>query len=186
MGSSGWRRWHRSAQPADLHFRRQLTTTRRENFRALAAEYLNVLPRHVVAPISPRRRPGILFSRRPIRRILRTTHQHRTSSPARNQTMVRITAEGLDDCMFVDVDGNVLHPAVTPYVLMHDPKVHDTDRPHQLWFVTRDDPGYLPSKFQMESIIEAERACDVANARMGWTREEADRIVLASMGGGTA
>ena len=43
--------------------------------------------------------------------------------------MVRITAEGLADCMFVDVDGNVLDPAVTPYVLMHDPKVHDTDRP---------------------------------------------------------
>ena len=98
--------------------------------------------------------------------------------------MVRITAEGLDDCMFVEVDGNVLDPAVTPYVL--DPKVHDTDRPRQLWIVTRDDPGYLPSKVQMGSIIEAERACDAAYARMGWAREEADRIVLSSMGGGTA
>ena len=100
--------------------------------------------------------------------------------------MVRITAEDLDDCMFVDADGNVLDPAITPYVLIPDPKVCETDRPCQLWIVTTDDAGYLPSEVEMGSFDEAERACDAANARMGWTREEADRIILASMGGGTA
>ena len=100
--------------------------------------------------------------------------------------MVRITAEDLDDCMFVDADGNVLDPAFTPYVLMPDPKVRRTDSPCQLWIVTRDDTGYLPSEVEMGSFDEAERACDAANARMGWTREEADRIIPASMRGGTA
>ena len=100
--------------------------------------------------------------------------------------MAKITAEDLDDCMIIDADGNVLEPTVTPYVLMHDTKVHDTDRPCQLWIVARDDSGYLPSQVEMGSLDEAERACDAANARMGWTREEADRIILASMGGGTA
>ena len=99
--------------------------------------------------------------------------------------MVRITAEDLDDCMFVDSDGNVVDPAVTYYVFMPDPKVRQTDSPCQLWIVTRDGVGYLPLKVDMGSFNEAERACDTANARMGWTREEADGIILASMGGGT-
>ena len=91
--------------------------------------------------------------------------------------MVRIAAEDLDDCMFVDADGNVLDPAVTPYVLTPDPKVRRADG-----------PGHLPLEVEveMEPFDEAERACDAANARMGWTREEADRVILASMGGGTA
>jgi len=38
----------------------------------------------------------------------------------------------------------------------------------------------------MASWDEAERACDAANARMGWTPEEVDRIILYSMAGGTA
>ena len=100
--------------------------------------------------------------------------------------MVRITAEDLDDSMFVDADGNMLDPAITRYVLMPDPRVRETDRPCQLWIVTTDDVGYLPSEVEMGSFDEAERACDAVNARMGWTREEADRIILASMGGGTA
>ena len=102
--------------------------------------------------------------------------------------MVRIAAEDLDDCMFVDADGNVLDPAVTPYVLTPDPKVRRADGPCRLWIVTRDDPGHLPLEVEveMEPFDEAERACDAANARMGWTREEADRVILASMGGGTA
>ena len=29
--------------------------------------------------------------------------------------MVRITAEDLADCMFVDADGNLLDPAITPF-----------------------------------------------------------------------
>ena len=38
----------------------------------------------------------------------------------------------------------------------------------------------------MGSFDEAERACDAANARMGWTREETDRIILAPIAGVTA
>ena len=100
--------------------------------------------------------------------------------------MVRITAEDLDDYMFVDADGNMFDPALTVYVLMPDPKVRRTDDPCRLWIVTRDDVGYLPSEVEMGSFDKAERACDAANARMGWTREEVDRIFLASMGGGAA
>ena len=100
--------------------------------------------------------------------------------------MVRINAKDLDDCMFVDADGNVLDPAVTPYVLMADPKEFGTNDPCQLWIVTTDDAGYLPAEVEMDNFDKAEKACDAANARLGWTREEADRIILASMGGGTA
>lgn len=57
--------------------------------------------------------------------------------------MVRLSAEDLDDCMFIDADRNVLDPTVSPYVLMPDPKVHDTDRPCQLWTVT----GTIPATF---------------------------------------
>ena len=88
--------------------------------------------------------------------------------------------------MLVDTNGNVLDPVITPYVLMPDPKVHETDRPRQLSIVTRHDAGYLPSDVGMGSFDEAERTCDAANARMGWSREEVDRIVLPSRGGGTA
>ena len=98
--------------------------------------------------------------------------------------MVRITAEDLDDCTFVD--GNVLDPAITSYVLMPDPKVRRTDDPCQLWNVTTNDVGELPSEVEIASFDEAESVCDAANMRMGWTREEVDRITLASMGGGTA
>ena len=99
---------------------------------------------------------------------------------------MRITTEDLDDCMFVDADGHVLDPAITPYVLMSDPKVRETDRSCQLWIVTKDDAGYLPSEVEMGNFEEAERACDALNARMGWTRDEADRIILTSTSGGTA
>ena len=93
---------------------------------------------------------------------------------------------GLDDCIFVDVGRNALDPAVTPYVLMPDPKVHDTDSPCHLRIVTTDDAGYLPSEVGMRSFDGTERACDAANSRMSCTREEADGSILASMGGGTA
>ena len=100
--------------------------------------------------------------------------------------MVRISAEDHGDCMFVDAEGNGPKPAVTPYVLMPDPKVRETDDPCQLWIVTSDDAGYLPSEVEMGSFDEAERACDAANVRMSWTREEADRIIPSLIGGGTA
>lgn len=99
--------------------------------------------------------------------------------------MVQNTVEDLDDCKFVDADGNVLAPAVTPYVLMPNAKVRQTDSPCQLWIVTRDDGGYLPSEMEMGTFDEAERACDAADARMAWTREEAGGFVLALMGRGT-
>ena len=100
--------------------------------------------------------------------------------------MERITVTDLDDCIFFEADGNVLDPAVTPYVLMPDPKVRQTDNPCQLRIVTKDDASYLPSEVEMGSFDEAERPCGAANARMGWPLEEADGIILAPMGGGTA
>ena len=32
---------------------------------------------------------------------------------------------------------------------------------------------------------EVERVSDAVNARVGWTRDDADRIILTPMGGGT-
>ena len=100
--------------------------------------------------------------------------------------MVRVTAEELDDGMFVDADGNVVDPAITPIVLMPDPKLRRTVGPWQLWIVTTDEAGSLPSEEEMGSFYEAEEACDAANARMGWIREEAGRVILASIVCGTA
>ena len=100
--------------------------------------------------------------------------------------MVPTTAEDLDNCMLVDADANVLAPAITPYVIMPDSKVRETDGPCQPWIVTRDDAGYLPSEVDVGSFDEAERACDAADARMGSSREEAHRIILAPIAGGAA
>ena len=74
--------------------------------------------------------------------------------------MVRVTAEELDDGMFVDADGNVVDPAITPIVLMPDPKLRRTVGPWQLWIVTTDEAGSLPSEVEMGSFYEAEEACD--------------------------
>ena len=104
----------------------------------------------------------------------------------RAPVVVRIIAENIDGYMFVGTDWNVLDPAITPYVLMTDRNVPEIHRPCQLWTVTRGDGGHLLSEAVMGSFDEAERTCDAANARMGGTREEVDRIMLASMGGGTA
>ena len=71
-------------------------------------------------------------------------------------------------------------------VLMPDPKLRRTVGPWQLWIVTTDETGSLPSEVEMGSFYEAEEAYDAANARMSWIREEAGRVTLASMGGGTA
>ena len=46
--------------------------------------------------------------------------------------------------------------------------------------------SYHPTQLEMAIYDEADRACDAYNAQIGWTREEADRIILASMGGGEA
>ena len=52
--------------------------------------------------------------------------------------------------------------------------------------MTEGGQGYLPTEEEMENWEEAERACEAANFRMGWSREDVDRIILASMSGGTA
>ena len=172
------------AQPPRLPFPPPSTTSR-EGLRSLA-EHIRILPRHVVAPIPPGCHFGILFDRGQIRRLLRAA-QHTVHRPARRPNHGADHRRG--SCR-LQVRRHqrepVLDPAITHCVLMPDPKVRETNRPCQLRIVTRDDAGYLPSDVEMGSYDEAERACDAANARMGWTRAEVDRIVLASMGGGTA
>ena len=100
--------------------------------------------------------------------------------------MKRITAEDLDETVFIDDDGTVLDPAVTPHVLMPDPKTPEQGQPCQLWLVTKDELGYCPTELEMASGRKAREACDAFNLRRGFSPEEADRIILASMGGGTA
>ena len=100
--------------------------------------------------------------------------------------MKRITAEDLDEAVFIDDDGTVLDPAVTPHVLMPDPKNREEGEPCQLWLVTKDGLGYCPTELEMASRREAQEACDAFNLRMGFSQEEADRMILASMSGGTA
>ena len=100
--------------------------------------------------------------------------------------MKRITAEDLDEALFIDDDGIVLVPAITPHVLMPDPKTREEGEPCQLWLVIKDECGYRPTELEMASGREAQEACDAFNLRMGFSQEEADRIILASMSGGTA
>ena len=100
--------------------------------------------------------------------------------------MPRITAERPLEAVFMDEDGTVLDPAVTPYVLMPDPKPAPEGEPCQLWLVTKGGLGYCPTELEMASSREAHEACDAFNLRMGFSQEEADRIILASMSGGTA
>ncbi len=97
-----------------------------------------------------------------------------------------IGADDLDETMFIDEDGNLLDPAVTPFVLMPDPKARKAGGACQIWIVTEGGQGYLPTELMMENWEEAERACDAANSRMGWSPDDVDRIILASMSGGTA
>lgn len=97
-----------------------------------------------------------------------------------------IAADDLDEARFIDEDGNLLDPAATPFVLMPDPKARDAGGACRIWIVTKGGQGYLPTEATMENWEEAEKACDAANSRMGWSREDVDRIILASMSGGTA
>lgn len=99
--------------------------------------------------------------------------------------MKRITADDLDETVFIDDDGIVLDPAITPYVLMPDPKPPE-GQPCRLWLVIKDECGYRPTEMEMASASEAQEACDAYNLRMGFSQDEADRIILASMSGGTA
>ena len=100
--------------------------------------------------------------------------------------MTRITTDKLLKLIFVDADGEVLDPKTTPYVLMPRPGAHRTSAPCELCIARRDQSGYYPLDLEMPSFDEAEAACDAVNTRMDWTPEEVDRIILASMGGGTA
>lgn len=58
----------------------------------------------------------------------------------------RITAEELDERRFMDDEGNVLDPLVTPFVLMPDPGACGSGRPCRLWIVTKGALGYLPHR----------------------------------------
>ena len=100
--------------------------------------------------------------------------------------MKRITAEDLYEAVFIDDYGSVLDPAITPHVLMPDPKPPEEGQPCQLWLVIKDECGYRPTEMEMASSREAQEACDAFNLRMGLSPEQADRIILASMSGGTA
>ena len=99
--------------------------------------------------------------------------------------MKRITADDLDEAVFIDDDGTVLDPAITPHVLMPDPKPPE-DQPCRLWLVIKGECGYRPTEMEIANSREAQEACDAFNLRMGFSQEEADRIILASMSGGTA
>ena len=99
--------------------------------------------------------------------------------------MKRITADDLDEAVFIDDDGTVLDPAISSHVLMPDPKPPE-DRPCRLWLIIKDECGYRPTEMDMASSREAQEACDAFNLRMGFSQEEADRIILASMSGGMA
>ncbi|MDD9991544.1 MAG: hypothetical protein OXP75_07075 [Rhodospirillales bacterium] len=99
--------------------------------------------------------------------------------------MKRITADDLDEAVFINDDGTVLDPAITPHVLIPDPKPPE-DQPCRLWLVIKDERGFRPTEMEMTSSSEAQEACDAFNLRMGLSQEEADRIILASISGGTA
>ena len=53
--------------------------------------------------------------------------------------MKRITAEDLDEAVFIDEDGTVLDPAITPHVLMPDPNPPEEGQPCQLWLVIKEE-----------------------------------------------
>ena len=89
-----------------------------------------------------------------------------------------IAADDLDECRFVDEDGNLLHPVATPFILMPDPKARDAAGPCQLWIVTKGGQAYLPSEVEIENWEEAEGACDAANSRVGRTRRRAGVFVV--------
>ena len=100
--------------------------------------------------------------------------------------MKRIVPDDLDDCVFVGEDGSVLEPGMASFVLMPDPKARRAGGPCRLWLVQEGSLGYCPTELEMGSFEEAESACDAFNLDMGLSPEEADELILASMGGGTA
>ena len=51
---------------------------------------------------------------------------------------------------------------------------------------TRDSLGYCPIELNMGSIDEAKDACAATNLTISWSPEEADGVILGSMGGRTA
>ena len=101
--------------------------------------------------------------------------------------MPQITETELLNTRFMDDDGNVLDPLTNPHVLMPHPQAHPNSGPCLICLVIGDgQPGYHPTELQMASFEEAEPACDAANARMGWTPQDVERVIVTSMGGGLA
>ena len=101
-------------------------------------------------------------------------------------TMKRIASEDLDDCVFIGEDGSVLEPGMDSFVLMPDPKARRAGGPCRLWLVQEGSFGYCPAELEMGGFDEAESACGAFSLGMGRSPEEADELILASMGGGTA
>ena len=100
--------------------------------------------------------------------------------------MKRIASEDRHDCVFIGEDESVLEPGVASFVLMPDPKAHRNGGPCRLCLVTEGSLGYCPTELEMGSFEEAKSACDAFNLGIGWSPQEADQLILASMGGGTA
>ena len=100
--------------------------------------------------------------------------------------MKRVTVEELCEFIFVDDDGTVLDPGVDAYVLTPDPKARRRGGPCHIWLVSGGCAGDCPTGLEMESWKEAEEGCDAANAQLGRSPEEADRIILACMAGGAS
>ena len=87
----------------------------------------------------------------------------------------------------MDDDGNVLDPQPTPDVLMPHPQASRNPDPCLLCIVMNaGHSGYHPTELEMASFEEAEQACNAFNAQLGWTPEDVERIIVASMGGGLA
>ena len=100
--------------------------------------------------------------------------------------MKLVVSEDLHDCVFIGEDGGVLKPAVASFVLMPDPKAHPNGGPCRLSLVTESSLSYCSTDLERGSFYDTESACDAFNHGIGRSQQEADELILASMGGGTA
>ena len=80
----------------------------------------------------------------------------------------------------------MLDHAATSFIPMPDPKAYREGGPCRLWLVTKNSVKCCPTELEMASLNEAEGACDTGNREIGRSQEEADGVILASMGGASA
>ncbi len=95
--------------------------------------------------------------------------------------MKRVIAEKLCKCSFIEEDGTLYDSVSNPHVLMPAPEVREGSRPIRI--VPAEGPGYFPTKMEMDSWEEVQKACDALNIQMGCSLDRVERIILASMGG---